>query len=253
MQPATGSEAVGDRRPAFRLLDTLGVEQRVTPRFFCPPPLASGTEIALPAGAAHHVLRVLRLKPGDALTLFDGEGGEYRGELARASPRAVVARLVEHFDVEREAPFSVTLVQGLAAADRMDYAVQKAVELGVTAIAPVIAVRSVARLEGARATRRAEHWRQIVIAACEQSGRNRLPKVHEPCVLGTWLRAPSPAGLRVLLAPDGLSARSSCWWGPRAVSRRRNQQPRAARDFGRCAWGRASCARSRRERRCLRQ
>jgi 16S rRNA (uracil1498-N3)-methyltransferase len=174
----------------------------VTPRIFCPPPLAAGTKIDLPHGAAHHVLRVLRLHVGSALTLFDGEGGEYRAELAQASARAVAVHVIEHDEIERESPLTVTLVQGLAAADRMDYAVQKAVELGVAAIVPVIATRSVARIEGARAERRVEHWRQIVIAACEQSGRNRLPRVHAPCALAAWLRAPSPAELRVLLLPD---------------------------------------------------
>jgi 16S rRNA (uracil1498-N3)-methyltransferase len=93
-------------------------------------------------------------------------------------------------------------VQGLAAAYRMDYAVQKAVELGAAAIVPVVAARSVARLDGARVARRVEHWRQIAIAACEQSGRNRLPRVCAPQDLAAWLRAPSHAQLRVLLAPD---------------------------------------------------
>lgn len=179
-----------------------GGEHRVTPRIFCPPPLAAGTAIGLPPGAAHHVLRVLRLQVGAGLTLFDGGGGEYRAELAQASGRGVAVRVIEHCDIERESPLTITLVQGLAAADRMDYAVQKAVELGAAAIAPVIATRSVARLEGARAARRVEHWRQIVIAACEQSGRNRLPSVHAPCALGAWLRGPSQAELRVLLLPD---------------------------------------------------
>lgn len=174
----------------------------MTPRLFCSPPLATGTEITLSAAAAHHVSRVLRLNTGHALTLFDGEGGEYVGEIARAGPRAVAVRVVEHRSIERESPLTVTLVQGLAAAERMDYVVQKAVELGASAIAPVIATRSVARPEGARAARRAEHWRQIVIAACQQSGRNRLPPVHAPCALGEWLRTPSEAELRMLLAPD---------------------------------------------------
>lgn len=161
-----------------------------------------GTEIALPGGAAHHVLRVLRLRPGDAVTLFDGEGGEYRGEIAPAGRRAVAVRVIAHEDSERESALTVTLVQGLAAAERMDYVVQKAVELGAAAVAPVITTRSVVRLDDARAARRVERWRQIVIAACEQTGRNRLPKVYPPCNLETWLRVPSRAELRVLLAPD---------------------------------------------------
>jgi 16S rRNA (uracil1498-N3)-methyltransferase len=178
----------------------------VTPRIFCPPPVAAGTEINLPSGAAHHVLRVLRLQPGETLTLFDGRGGEYRCEIARANARAVTVRVLEFRDIERESALAVTLVQGLAAADRMDYAVQKAVELGASAIAPVMAARSVARLEGARAARRLEHWRQIVVASCEQSGRNRLPEVRAPIALAVWLRAPSPATVRMLLAPDAPTA-----------------------------------------------
>jgi len=174
----------------------------VTPRFFCSPPLAEGTEIALSSGAVHHALRVLRLKAGDAVTLFDGEGGEFAAELAHASSRALAVRVFEHRAIERESPLAVTLVQGLAAADRMDYVVQKAVELGAAAIVPVTAARSVARLDGARAARRAEHWRQIAIAACEQSGRNRLPQLCAPQDLAQWLRAPSPAQLRLLLATD---------------------------------------------------
>jgi 16S rRNA (uracil1498-N3)-methyltransferase len=202
VQIATDGGALDARRSGSPLHAPPGLGRRVTPRIFCPPPLAAGTTIDLPPGAAHHVLRVLRLQVGAALTLFDGGGGEYRAELARSSARAVAVRVIEHCDIERESPLTITLVQGLAAADRMDYAVQKAVELGAAAIAPVIAARSVARLEGARAARRVEHWRQIVIAACEQSGRNRLPTVHLPCALGAWLGAPSPTELRVLLQPD---------------------------------------------------
>jgi 16S rRNA (uracil1498-N3)-methyltransferase len=202
VQIATGGDALGQRRSWSLCHAPLDLGQRVTPRIFCPPRLAAGTKIDLPPGAAHHVLRVLRLQVGAALTLFDGEGGEYRAEVAQASARAVTVRVIEHHDIERESPLTVMLVQGLAASDRMDYAVQKAVELGAAAIAPVIGTRSVARLEGARAARRVEHWRQIVIAACEQSGRNRLPSVHAPCALAAWLRAPSPAELRVVLLPD---------------------------------------------------
>ncbi len=202
MQIATRGDAMGQRRSASLFHASLDFGQRVTPRIFCPPPLAAGTTVDLPHGAAHHVLRVLRLQVGAALTLFDGEGGECRAEIAQAGAHAVGVRVIERHDIERESPLTVTLVQGLAAADRMDYAVQTAVELGAAAIVPVIATRSVARLEGERAARRVEHWRQIVVAACEQSGRNRLPKVHAPCALAAWLRAPSLAELRVLLLPD---------------------------------------------------
>jgi 16S rRNA (uracil1498-N3)-methyltransferase len=177
-------------------------EPIVTPRFFCPLLLASGAEIALPPGAAHHAVRVLRLKQGDALVLFDGEGGECAARLARVDGGTVLARIGERRSVERESPLAVTLVQGLAAADRMDYAIQKAVELGVAAIVPVTTARSVARLDDERARRRVEHWRQIVVSACEQCGRDRLPAIHALCDLSEWLRTPSIALSRLLLAPD---------------------------------------------------
>jgi 16S rRNA (uracil1498-N3)-methyltransferase len=198
----TDSHALGRPRSWLSLHTALDPGQRVIPRIFCPSPLAAGTTLDLAAAAAHHVLRVLRLQAGDALTLFDGAGGEYYAELAQATRRGVAVRVIEHRDIERESPLTVTLVQGLAAADRMDQVLQKAVELGAAAIAPVVATRSVARLEGVRAERRVEHWRQIVIAACEQCGRNRLPQVHVPCALATWLSAPSAAALRVLLLPE---------------------------------------------------
>ena len=175
----------------------------MTPRLFCPPPLAAGSEATLPRAAAHHATRVLRLKRGDAVTLFDGEGGEFRAALARVDARAVVARLGGREPVERESPLAITLVQGLTTADRMDYAIQKAVELGVAAIAPVATARSVTKLAGVRAQRRLEHWRQVVVASCEQCGRNRLPQLHPPCDLSQWLGEPSNASVRLLLAPDG--------------------------------------------------
>lgn len=175
----------------------------VTPRFHCTLPLAEGAEIALPDAAAHHATRVLRLAAGDAVTLFGGDDGEFAARILRIEPRGVHVRIGAAHAAERESPLMVTLVQGLAAADRMDYAIQKAVELGVQSIQPVTTARSVARLDPSRATKRALHWRQIAIAACEQCGRNRLP--HLPPLLGfeAWLAAPSRASLRLLLAPDG--------------------------------------------------
>ena len=174
----------------------------MTARFFCPPPLVAGAEVALPSSAAHHAAQVLRLRVGDAITLFDGEGGEYGAQIARAAPRGVSVRVVERRAIERESPLSITLVQALVSAERMDYAIQKAVELGAVAIAPVSSARSVTRLDEARAQRRVEHWRQIVIASCEQCGRNRLATVHTPCELREWLGRPSTASLRLLLAPS---------------------------------------------------
>jgi 16S rRNA (uracil1498-N3)-methyltransferase len=172
------------------------------PRLFCPLPLSAGIELALPEEAAHHAVRVLRLRVGDWLTLFSGDGAEYEAQIAGVAPRAVSVRLLERRVVERESPLKVTLVQALIAAERMDYVVQKAVELGVTAIVPVATVRGVTRLDGPRAQRRLEHWRQIVIAACEQCGRSRLARIEAPCELREWLRCPSDARTRLLLAPE---------------------------------------------------
>jgi 16S rRNA (uracil1498-N3)-methyltransferase len=179
---------------------------RMTPRFFIPAPLATGRDIALPPGAAHHAAQVLRLKAGDAITVFNGEGGEYGGEILSASPRAVNAAVTERRSVERESPLDVTLVQALIATERMDYVVQKAVELGASAIAPVATARSVTRLDGDRARRRVEHWRQVAIAACEQCGRNRVPVVHPPEELRAWLQQPAQSSLRLMLAPSAPEA-----------------------------------------------
>lgn len=146
------------------------------PRFFVPDGLAPGASVDLPAEAAHHAVRVLRLGEGDAVTLFDGRGGEWRARLLRAGP-AVRAALEEFDAQDREPPLRVTLAQGLPAADKMDWVVQKCAELGVAAIVPVTMRRSVVRLSGERMARRIHHWQQVAVAACEQCGRNRVPTV----------------------------------------------------------------------------
>jgi len=173
----------------------------MTPRFFIPSPLAVGRELALPGNAAHHASAVLRLRSGDAVTLFDGNGGEYAARIERIAGRAVDVRVAELRASERESPLAVTLTQAIIAAERMDYVIQKAVELGAAAIVPVAAARSVTRLEGDRAARRVEHWRQIAIASCEQCGRNRVPPVEAPSSLSDWLRRPPKAKTRLLLTP----------------------------------------------------
>lgn len=144
------------------------------PRFFCPFPLHPGATVELAAEAAHHALKVLRVGAGDAAILFDGQGGQWQATLNPAGKR-LRATLQEFSAIDCEPALQLTLVQALPAGDKMDLVVQKAVELGVSRIQPVIARRSVIRLTGERAERRSEHWRQIVIAACEQSGRNRIP------------------------------------------------------------------------------
>ena len=162
------------------------------PRFFVNVPLGPsciGTEIALSAPVAHHALRVLRLSTGDAITLFTGEGGEYDATLARADKRGAWARIDAFVAADRESRLAVTLVQAVAASDAMDTVVRRAVELGVTAIRPVVSERGSRVPAGAQGARRLAHWRQVALSACEQCGRNRVPEVHEAVALADWLRS----------------------------------------------------------------
>ena len=161
-------------------------------RLFCPTPLRGGEVIDLPPAVAHHASRVLRLREGDTVTLFNGEGGEFEAPLTRIESRLVSAAVGRHDPVERESPLTVTLLQGLAGAERMDYVIQKAVEMGVAAITPVTTARSVTRLDPARASKRAEHWRSVIVASCEQCGRNRLPSLHPLCDFDAALQSRDP-------------------------------------------------------------
>jgi 16S rRNA (uracil1498-N3)-methyltransferase len=171
-------------------------------RIHVPLPLAVGSEVVLPAQAGEHLTRVLRLEAGAALTLFNGSGGEYAATLAPAGGKKVVARVLRHDDVERESPLDVTLLQGVARGERMDLIVQKATELGVTRIVPVLAERSVVKLDARQRERKLEHWRAIVAATCEQCGRNRLPEVSEPQGLGDAVAALAGEPMRFLLVAD---------------------------------------------------
>lgn len=172
------------------------------PRFFCPVPLACGVSLDLPEDAARHAGRVLRLRVGDALTLFDGRGGEYGARITVAERDQVAVEIVEWRDIEVESPLPVTLIQALQAGDKMDLTLQKAVELGATRIVPVASRRSVLRLQGERAARRVAHWRAVAVSACEQCGRNRVPVVDEIIELDRWLALPSlGSGPRLMLAP----------------------------------------------------
>lgn len=172
------------------------------PRFFCPLALSAGVSVDLPESAARHAARVLRLRSGDDLTLFDGRGGEYAARIAQVERDRVSVDVLAWDARECESPLALTLVQALQAGEKMDLTVQKAVELGVGRIVPVLARRSVVRLDGARAARRVEHWRGVAASACEQCGRNRVPEVAELQGLEHWLAQPAPAGaLRLMLAP----------------------------------------------------
>ena len=170
------------------------------PRVYIAAALEQG-EVSLEDAPAHHLARVLRLKEGDALTVFNGRGGEWDAEFI--GRRRV--RLRSHSDVERESPLQVTLVQGVSSGERMDYTVQKAVELGVFAIQPLITRRGVVRLEGNRASARVQHWQKIAIAACEQCGRNRIPQILP--LLEFQHYRPAGDGTKVLLSGQGRSIR----------------------------------------------
>ncbi|MEJ8857217.1 16S rRNA (uracil(1498)-N(3))-methyltransferase [Variovorax robiniae] len=162
------------------------------PRFHCSVPLSSGDTLVLPPGAARHV-QVLRLQPGDEITLFDGNGGEYAATVERMGRSDVAVNVGAHDPVEREAPRPVHLAVGMPANERMDWLVEKATELGVASIQPLMTAHGVLRLAGERADKKIAHWQAVAVAACEQSGRNRVPQVLPVRSLNDWLAAlPAP-------------------------------------------------------------
>ncbi|WP_353193077.1 16S rRNA (uracil(1498)-N(3))-methyltransferase [Pandoraea pnomenusa] len=157
------------------------------PRFFIDAPLHAGALLDLPETVVRHV-QVLRLKTGDALTLFNGAGGEYPAVLTTLEKRHATAQLGAHDTREVETPYRVTLAQGIAGGDKMDWLIEKAIELGVTEIQPLATERSVIRLDGERAVKRVAHWQALVEAACEQCGRNRVPRVLPIRPIAAWLQ-----------------------------------------------------------------
>jgi 16S rRNA (uracil1498-N3)-methyltransferase len=168
-------------------------------RVFVDTPLAANATVSLAGDAANHVTRVLRLREGDALTLFDGRGGEYSARIAGMQRGGVRVQLGEHSEIERESPLELTLLQGIARGERMDLIVQKATELGATRIVTLMTERSVVRLDATQAERKAAHWHAVAIAACEQCGRNRVPEIEAPADYAAGLR--STAALKLLLDP----------------------------------------------------
>ena len=172
------------------------------PRFYVDLPLAAGSMLDLPESVLRHV-QVLRLREGDALTLFDGRGGEYPATLTALAKKAAQVQLGTHLPLERESTLRLTLVQAVSSGDRMDYTLQKAVELGIGAIQPVFSERSVVKLAGERADKRMEHWRGVLIASCEQCGRNSVPQLLPLQPFGKWLATDATPGLRLLLSPLG--------------------------------------------------
>jgi 16S rRNA (uracil1498-N3)-methyltransferase len=172
-------------------------------RIYFPDAIPDHGICVLPAAKAHHVAHVLRLAPGDPVTLFDGSGNAYAGEIAQCVRGEVSVRVRGCRSEDRESPLQVMLAQAVSSGERMDYTIQKAVELGVAAVQPLLAERCVVRLSGERAAKRVAHWQSVVAAACEQCGRNRVPGVQPLLPFRDWLEQPAAAGgLRLLLAPD---------------------------------------------------
>lgn len=167
-------------------------------RFFIDAPLALG-EHHLPESSAHYIARVLRLAEGAAVQLFDGSGQEYRGELIEVGKKTVRVRLQEALPGMAESKLRIHLGQGLSRGERMDWAIQKATELGVAQITPIISERCEVRLKDERADKRLAHWRQIAISACEQCGRSVAPIIHPPQLLSDWLA--TEADLKLVLHP----------------------------------------------------
>ena len=171
------------------------------PRFYCPAPLQPDALLSLPAQAARHV-QVLRLQPGQTLTLFNGEGGEFEATVTQMGRSEVQVRIGAHQPQDRAAGRAVTLAVGMPANERMDWLVEKATELGAAALQPLMTERSVLRLSGERAEKKVAHWHSAAVAASEQCGGNRVPQLQPVSALAGWL-ASQPAvsaGARLLLS-----------------------------------------------------
>ena len=179
-------------------------------RLFIDAELAAGLEIELPAETASHVAKVLRGRSGDALTLFNGRGGEYSGSIESVRGSRVRVTVAGAVAVERESPLDLTLLQCVPRGDRMDFIVQKATELGVSRIVPILSQRSVVRLDADQAESKAAHWRAVAVSACEQCGRNRVPAIDAPRQLLKVLGDAPPNATRLVLEPD-LESNETGW------------------------------------------
>jgi 16S rRNA (uracil1498-N3)-methyltransferase len=169
-------------------------------RIYQPSPLHFQTLLILDDQASHHLARVLRASVGDALILFNGQGGEFAAEITAIDKKKVEVKVMEFSPREVESPLHIQLAQGIARGEKMDFIVQKAVELGVSSIVPLITERCNVRLDQERQEKRLQHWQSVVISACEQSGRNRLPELSSPYSLEQWLGTVD-ADYRFVLSP----------------------------------------------------
>jgi 16S rRNA (uracil1498-N3)-methyltransferase len=168
-------------------------------RFFIDAPLSLG-EHDLPEAQAHYIGRVLRMAPGDAVQLFDGSGQEFRGQLLEVGKKTVRVALDQALAGQAESPLHIHLGQGLSRGERMDWAIQKATELGANEITPIVSERCEVRLKDERADKRLAHWRQVAISACEQCGRSSVPVIHSPVTLAEWVKH-TEADLKLVLHP----------------------------------------------------
>lgn len=166
-------------------------------------PLNSGDELALPEATLNHLVRVLRLRAGDRCVLFNGDGSDYDAELLSADKRGAIARIGAARMLDNESPLRLALIQGIARGEKMDLILQKATELGVSALVPVNAERTEVKLDAQRAEKRLAHWRSVIESACEQSGRARLPTLSAPAALADAANAVAEAPLKLILDPEG--------------------------------------------------
>lgn len=172
-----------------------------TPRFYSTEKLAPGSLIKLSDNAAIHASRALRMKVGDQAVLFNGDGNDYLCTLTFMSKSEVSAKIKSVLTNNAESPLDINLIQAISSGDRMDFTIQKAVELGVNSIQPIASQRSVVKLTGDRAEKRRDHWQNIVISACEQSGRAVVPQVAVASSLPQWLSQKENSALRIILSP----------------------------------------------------
>ncbi len=169
-------------------------------RFYTYQPLDEGIQLTLDKNSSHYLLRVLRLKPGNALIMFNGNGYEYSARLEQATGKQATISVLERMSPKRESPLHIEIGQGIARGERMDFVLQKSVELGVSLITPLWTQRSQVRMDEKRLEKRLSHWRGVVVSACEQSGRLRLPEVRQPAGLDSWLGTPTES-LNLVLSP----------------------------------------------------
>ena len=170
-------------------------------------PLTVGAELALPAQAGEHAVRVLRLVDGDPLVLFNGDGSDYQARICAISKRGVTVQVISREPLHTESPLPLVLAQGIARGDKMDLIVQKATELGVVRIVPLLTERSEVKLDPVRAQKRLSHWRAVAASACEQCGRARVPEIQPATALSAWLDVlPDDGSLRLALLPEATLA-----------------------------------------------